>query len=127
MVISYPNALLITMKRYFATVLIITGATLFIFLLRKNLQHFNSFVSISNMRWQKVHVQVRKGRSDPFHDKLIFDEYLIKGQSRTFTVDDGNDIEYRHDIDPNDADGVHFTNWTFAGAGDSSVCNVNFP
>src|ERR1700761_4305541 len=88
------------------------------FMVYKTCLEFNSIVSIKNNRWQVVRVQVRKGfNPDPLKDKLIFDQLLVQGQSRTFTVDNGDDILYRRDQDPNHPDGVHFTRWTYADCG----------
>ena len=102
-------------------------ASLYVAVHRSYIQ-FNSTVSIKNTHWKKVHVQIRKGfYTDPNHAKLIFDQYLTMGQMNTFTVDNGDDILYRRDSDPNHADGVHFTGWKYADCGDSSSCIVNNP
>ncbi|MBS1525115.1 MAG: hypothetical protein JST19_05665 [Bacteroidetes bacterium] len=98
------------------------------FIVRKSYLEYNSSISIRNMRWHRVHVQVRKGfNPDPGHNKLVFDQYLALGQSRTFTIDDGDDIMYRRDVDPDHPDGVHFTNWAYADCAGSSACSVDNP
>jgi len=102
-------------------------ATLYLVFHRNYIQS-NSTVSIKNTRWKKVHIQVCKGyRSDPSDHKLIFDQYLTRGQSRTFTVDGADNILYRRDKDPNHADGASFTSWTDADCDDSSMCTVDNP
>ena len=89
---------------------------------------YNSIVSIVNTRWQKVRVQVREGNNpNPLHSRLVFDQYLTKGQSRTFTVSNGDGIIYRRDRDPNHADSVHFTNWIVAKSDNSSTFILNNP
>jgi len=116
------------MKKYFTVIMALAIVATLYFVIHRNYIQFNSTVSIKNTRWQKVHVQVRKGYNpDPNHDRLIFDQYLTMGQSRTFSVDNGDDILYRRDVDPNNADGKHFTNWTYANCDDSSACTVNDP
>jgi hypothetical protein len=98
------------------------------FVIKRSYMQFNAIVSIHNTQWQKVHVQVRKGYDpDPAKDKLIFDQYLVLGQSRTFTVNNGDDIVYRRDAYPDHADGKHFTRWTYANCNDSQNCVINNP
>jgi len=128
MIALYQNILLILMKKYFTAFMVIISIAAMVFVLRKNNLRHNSLVSITNTRWQKVHIQVRAGYNpDPSHNKLIFDQYLVKGQSRTFSVGHGNDIVYRRDQDPNHADSVHFTSWTYAKFDDSSACMIDNP
>jgi hypothetical protein len=116
------------MKRYFTLIMTITILATLYLVIHRNYIQFNSIVSIKNTRWQKVRVQVRKGYNpDPYHDKLIFDQYLTMGQSRTFTVDNGDDILYRRDSNPRQPDGVHFTSWTYANCANSSGCIVEGP
>lgn len=128
MVISYQNIPFIIMKKYFTALLVIICIVVSIFAVRKNFMQFNSIVSIRNSQWEKVHIQVRKGYSDdPVNDHLIFDQFLDKGQSRSFTVDNGDDIVYRRDLDPDHPDGKHFTKWTYANYDGSSICSVDNP
>ena len=128
MVETYHNILTLVMKKYIAIMLVIAAVIALIFILHKNYIHLNSTVSIRNTRWQKVHIQVRKGyKPNPLNDKLIFDQSLTMGQSRTFTIDNNDEIVYRRDMDPNHPDGVHFTSWTYANCDDSSVCTVDNP
>ncbi|HVV54757.1 MAG TPA: hypothetical protein VHC47_05515 [Mucilaginibacter sp.] len=107
--------------------MIITVCTgILYFTIRKNYLAYNSIVYISNTRWHKVRVQVRKGfNPDPLHDKLIFDQYLMMGQSRTFTVDNGDDILYRRDENPDHPDGIHFTKWVYVDCDGSSTCTLD--
>ncbi len=128
MIISYPNILLITMKKYFTTIMVIGCIVASVFAVRRNFMHFNSIVSIRNSQWEKVHVQVRKGFSDdPGRDQLIFDQFLEKGQSRSFTVDNGDDVVFRRDLNPDHPDGKHFTRWAYANDGGSGICSVDNP
>lgn len=116
------------MKKYLILIIALTVAGSLYFVIHRNFTQFNSTVSIKNTRWQKVHVQVRKGYNpDPYHNKLIFDQYLTMGQSRTFTVNNGDDILYRRDNDPDHGDGIHFTKWAYANCDDSSTCIVDNP
>jgi hypothetical protein len=99
-----------------------------LFVLRNNYVHHNSIVSIRNTRWPRVHIQVREEYSShPLSNKLIFDQYLVLGQLRSFSVDKGANITYRRDFDPNHADGLHFTDWLRANWQDSYTCTVNNP
>src|SRR5437588_3708278 len=100
------------MSKYLtALIVLILMATLF-FIIHKNFGSHNPVVSIINTRWPKIHIQVREGDNpNPLSNKLIFDQYLTKGQSRSFAVDNGDNIIYRRDRDPNHADSVNFTNW----------------
>ena len=107
-------------------VLSIIVAVFFIF--RKNFMQYNPVVSITNTKWQKIRIQVRAGDSpNPLSNKLIFDQYLTKGQTRIFTVGNGDNIVYRRDSDPNHADSVHFTNWIVAKCDNSSTFILNNP
>ncbi|HVW16144.1 MAG TPA: hypothetical protein VHB54_20100 [Mucilaginibacter sp.] len=115
-------------RPYLRTALYIVLMPALYFIVRKNYLEYNSSVSIRNMRWHKVHVQVRKGFDpDPAHNKLVFDQYLVLGQSRTFTIDNGDDILYRRDANPNHPDGIHFTAWAYADCAGSSGCSVDNP
>lgn len=128
MVIGYQNIPFITMKKYFTVLLVIICILVSVFAIRKNFMQFNSIVSIRNSQWKTVHIQVRKGYSDdPGHDNLIFDQFLDKGQSRSFTVDNGDDVVYRRDLDPDHPDGKHFTKWAYANNGGSSICSIDNP
>ena len=124
MITNSQNIGLITMRRYFTAFMAIALATALFYLVKKNYTGYKSLVSIRNTRWQKVHIQVRTG-SDPA--KPIIDEYLDKGQSRAFTINNEADIIYRRDLDPNHPDGVHFTKWAYANCGDSAACIINNP
>ena len=116
------------MKKYLIATTILTIMVTLFLVIHRNVIQYNSIVSIKNTHWKKVHVQVRKGYNpDPSHDKLIFDQYISMGQSRTFTVDNGDDILYRRDSDPNRPDGIHFTSWTYANCDDTSTCTVDNP
>ncbi len=115
-------------KKYFNGMMFLTFMATLYLVIHKNYIQFNSTVSIKNTRWQKVHLQVCKGYNpDPSNNRVIFDQYLTIGQSRAFTVDNGDDILYRRDIDPNHPDGVHFTNWAYANSDNSSGNSVNNP
>lgn len=128
MVISYQNIHFPIMKKYLTTLLVISCMVASMFAIRKNFMQSNSIISIRNSQWMKVHIQVRKGYSDnPNHDHLIFDQFLDKGQSRAFTVANGDDIVYRRDLDPNHPDGRHFTKWTYANYDNSSICSIDNP
>ena len=128
MVLGYQNVLFIMMKKYSAMVFLVAMVVSVIFIVRRNYMQFNSIVSVSNSRWANVHIQICKaGNGDPATDKLIFDQSLSKGQSRTFTINNGDDIVYRRDLDPNHPDGKHFTNWTYANYDGSSVCSIDDP
>ncbi len=128
MVESFQNTPFIVMKRYFTLTMVVSLAVAIFFVFRKNFRQYNSVVSVRNTRWQKVHIQVREGDNpDPVHNKLIFDQYLTWGQSRTFMIDNGNDIIYRRDRDPNHADSVHFTGWIYAKCDNSSTFILDNP
>jgi len=128
MVISYQTTLVATMRKYFTTLIVIGCIIASIFAIRRNFMQFNSIVSIRNSQWEKVHIQVRKGFSDdPSRDQLIFDQFLDKGQSRSFSVDNGDDIVYRRDLNPNHPDGKHFTEWSYANNDGSTICSVDTP
>jgi hypothetical protein len=99
-------------------------AAVLFYLAKKNYTGYNSLVSIRNTRWQKVRIQVR-AKNNP--GRPIFDEYLNNGQSKAFTINNGENIFYRRDLDPDHPDGIHFTKWTFANCGDSSACTINNP
>jgi hypothetical protein len=116
------------MKKYLAILMALLLIVALIFILRKNFMQYNPIVSIINTRWQKIHIQVREGDNpNPLSNKLIFDQCLTKGQSRTFTVNIGDNIIYRRDRDPNHADSVHFTNWIVAKCDNSSTFILNNP
>jgi len=128
MVESYQNIPFFIVRKYFTTIFVTGIIALLLFVLYRNYMQFNSTVSITNSRWQKVHIQVKKPpRSGLERAGIIFDQYLVKGQSRSFTVDDSNDILYRRDLDPDHADGIHFTNWTHANNDGSAVCTIKDP
>jgi len=128
MVESYQHILTVIMKRYLTTLLAIAIIITLILIIRRSYIQYNSIVSIRNSRWERVRIQVRKGFApDPANDKLIFDQFLTKGQARAFTIDNGDDIVYRRDLDPNHADGIHFTPWTYANCDGSSTCTVYDP
>ena len=116
------------MRKYFTTLIVIGCIIASIFAIRRNFMQFNSIVSIRNSQWEKVHIQVRKGFSDdPSRDQLIFDQFLDKGQSRSFSVDNGDDVVYRRDLNPNHPDGKHFTEWSYANNVGSTICSVDTP
>jgi hypothetical protein len=116
------------MRKYFITVIVLFSAATLYLVIRKNYLEFNSTVSIKNTRWEKVHIQVRKGYSpDPLRNKLIFDKDLALGESHTFKVDNGDDIIYRRDKDPDHADGKHYTNWIYANCYNASYRMVDDP
>ncbi|HWD89605.1 MAG TPA: hypothetical protein VG367_15845 [Mucilaginibacter sp.] len=119
---SQNIGLIIIMRKYFTAFMAIALVAVLFYIVKRNYTGYNALVSIHNARWQKVHVQVR---IDDNSRKLVFDEYLYKGQSKAFTKSEGNDIVYRRDLDPDRPDGVHFTNWTPANCGDSSACTIN--
>jgi hypothetical protein len=128
MVISLQNILFFMPKKYLTIVMALAIIAVIFFIFRKNYMRYNSMVSIVNTRWPKVHIQVREGNNpDPMHNKLIFDQYLTKGQSRMFTVDDSDNIMYRRDTDPNYGDSVHFTNWIVAKSDNSSTFILDNP
>ena len=128
MVESFQNTPFIVMKKYLAVVMMLCLASAIFFIFRKNHTPYNAVVSIINTRWKKVHIQVREGENpDPLRCKLIFDQYLTRGQSRSFTVDNGDNIIYRRDRDPNHADSIHFTNWIVAKCDNSSTFILNNP
>lgn len=124
MITYSQNIGLIIMRRYFTVFMAIALAATLFYLVKKKYTGYNSLVSIRNSRWQKVHIQVR---TDDKPGKPIFDEYLNKGQSRAFTMNDGDNIIFRRDLDPNHPDGVHFTKWMYANCGDSTACTINNP
>ena len=124
MIISSQNIGLIIMRKYITAFMAIALAATLFYLIKKNYTGYNSLVSIHNTRWQKVHIQVRM---DDNPGKPIFDEYLNKGQSRAFTMNDGGNIIFRRDLDPKHPDGVHFPKWMYANCGDSSACTINNP
>lgn len=124
MIINSQNIGLITMRKYITVFMAVALAAALFYLIKKNYTGYKSLVSIRNTRWQKVHIQVR---TDTSPDAPIFDEYLNRGQSRAFTMNEGDNIIYRRDLDPNHPDGVHFTKWTYANCGDSSACTINNP
>jgi hypothetical protein len=116
------------MNKYFITAMALTIIATLYLVIYKNYVQFNSTVSIKNTHWKKVHIQIHKGyHTGPDNNKLIFDQYLIMGQSRTFTVNDGDDILYRRDKDPDHPDGKSFTNWAYANCDDSFGCTVDNP
>lgn len=117
------------MNKYFITAMALTIVATLYLVVHRNYAQFNSTVSIKNTRWKKVRIQICKGyrTGTPPKDKLIFDQFLAKGQSRTFTVDNGDNILYRRDKDPDHADGVSFTSWTYADCDDSLMCTVDNP
>ncbi|MBS1528686.1 MAG: hypothetical protein JSU01_00140 [Bacteroidetes bacterium] len=112
------------MRKYFTAFMAIALAAALFYIVKRNYTGYNALVSIRNTRWEKVHIQVRTADNT---QKLVFDEYLYKGQSKAFTMSSGNKIIYRRDLDPDLPDGVHFTGWTAANCGDSSVCTINNP
>jgi hypothetical protein len=128
MVESFQNTPFIVMKKYLTIIMAVSLAVAIFFIFRKNFRQYNSVVSIINTRWQKVHIQIREGDNpDPVRNKLIFDQYLTRGQSRAFTIDNGNNIVYRRDSNPNNADSVHFTNWIVAKCDNSSTFILDNP
>jgi hypothetical protein len=128
MVENFPNTPFIVMKKYLAIVMVLCLASAIFFIFQKNHVQYNAVVSIINTRWQKVRIQIREGdKPDPLRCRLIFDQYLTKGQSRTFTVDKGNNIIYRRDSNPNKADSMHFTKWIAAKCDNSSTFILDNP
>jgi len=128
MVESFQNPPFIVMKKYLAVTMVLFLIAALFFILRKNFMQYNPIVSIVNTRWQKIHIQVREGENpNPLNNKLIFDQCLTKGQSRSFMVDNGDNIIYRRDRDPNHADSIHFTNWIVAKCDNSSTFILNNP
>ena len=116
------------MRKYYTTLIVIGCIIASIFAIRRNFMQFNSIVSIHNSQWEKIRIQVRKGFSDDTsRDQLIFDQFLDKGQSRSFSVDNGDDIVYRRDLDPNHHDGKHFTEWSQANDDGSAICSIDTP
>lgn len=128
MVENYPDMPSFIVRKYFTTIFVTGIIALLLFVLYSNYMQFHSTVSITNSRWQKVHVQVKKAfRSGAARSDIIFDQYLVKGQSRSFTVDESDDILYRRDLNPDHADGIHFTNWTHANNDGSAACTIKDP
>jgi hypothetical protein len=123
---SFQHIQLIMVRKHYTLLMVPALIIAFFFIVRNNFTHINSFISITNTRWQKVHIQIREA-SDQNSDKLIFDQYLVKGQTRAFSIDNANNILYRRDLNPNHADGVHFTSWIPAKSGDSSLFKVDNP
>ena len=108
--------------------MVLTFMTTLYVVIHRNHLLSNLTVSIKNSRWQKVHLQVRKGYNpDPANDEVIFDQYLTIGESRVFTAGNGDDILYRRDLDPNHPDGKHFTDWIYASNDSSAASMVNNP
>ena len=124
MIISSHHIGLIIMRKYITVFMAVALAAALFYLIKKNYTGYNSLVSIRNTRWRKVHIQVR---ADEHPGTPIFDEYLEKGQSRAFTMNDGENVIYRRDLDPDHPDGVHFTKWAYANCGDSAACTINNP
>src|SRR6202012_3167162 len=102
---SFQHIQLIMVRKHYTLLMVPALIIAFFFIVRNNFTHINSFISITNTRWQKVHIQIREA-SDQNSDKLIFDQYLVKGQTRAFSIDNANNILYRRDLNPNHADGV---------------------
>ena len=128
MVENFQDIGLITMKKYFIALLSLAVVVALLLILRSYYMRYNSVVSIKNTKWERVHVQVREDNgSGSAGNKLIFDQYLVKGQSRSFSVNKGNNIAYRRDLDPNHPDGLHFTAWAHANWEDSYTCTVDNP
>ncbi|HZX59813.1 MAG TPA: hypothetical protein VFE54_13845 [Mucilaginibacter sp.] len=124
----FQNIQVIVMKKYLAILIVLFLIVALFFILHKNFMQYNPIVSVVNTRWQKIHIQVRAGdKPNPLSNKLIFDQCLTRGQSRSFTVDNGDNIIYRRDRDPNHADSVHFTNWIVAKCDNSSTFILNNP
>jgi hypothetical protein len=124
MIIGSQSIGLVVMRKYITAFMAIALAAALFYLVKKNYTGYNSLVFIRNMRWQKVRIQIR---TDDDPAKPVFDEYLNKGQSRAFTMHDGDNIIFRRDLDPNHPDGVHFTEWRRANCGDSAACTINDP
>ena len=128
MVESFQNTPFIVMRKYLTVLMVLFLIAVLFFILRKNFTQYNPIVSIINTRWEKIHIQVREGENpNPLSNKLIFDQCLTRGQSRSFTVDNGDNIIYRRDRDPNHADSIHFTNWIVAKCDNSSTFILNNP
>lgn len=99
-------------------------AAVLFYVVKRNYTGYHSLVSVHNTRWGKVHIQVRMAGNP---QKVVFDGYLYKGQSKAFTMNSGDDILYRRDEDPDHADGIHFTGWKAANCANSSACDINNP
>lgn len=112
------------MRKYFTAFTAIALIAVLFYIVERNYTGYSALVSIYNTRWQKVHVQVQTADNSP---KMLFDEYLYKGQSKAFTMSGDGGIVYRRDLDPDRPDGIHFTGWTPAKCGDSSACTINNP
>ena len=121
---SQDIGLIIIMRKYFTVFMAVALALALFYIIKRNYTGYSSLVSIHNSRWHKVHIQVRMADNPRI---FVFDEYLYKGQSRAFTMNGGGDIVYRRDLDPNHADGIHFTQWMPANCGDSPACDINNP
>lgn len=128
MVEIYQNIPFFIVRKYLTTIFVTGIFAVLVFVLYRNYMPLNSTVSISNSRWQKVHIQVKKTSATiPESAGIIFDQYLVKGQSRSFTVNNSDNILYRRDLDPDHPDGVHFTDWTSANNDGWAVCTIKDP
>jgi len=124
MITNSQNIGLITMRKYFTAFMAIALATALFYIIKKNYTGYHSLVSVHNTRWQKVHIQVRMADGQ---QRVVFDEYLYKGQSKAFSMNSGDAIVYRRDEYPDHADGQHFTKWIPANCAGASACDINNP
>lgn len=115
------------MKRYFLFMMFFSATVGLFGVLTKKFSGLSSNITLTNKYWEKIHVQVRSGyEPDPAKNKLIVDRYLSKGESVTFSESGPENVNYRRDVDPDNADGKHFTEWTYANCPDSN-CIIDNP
>lgn len=85
-----------------------------------------SAVTITNKYWTSLRLQIRVGNyTDPMRNQLVCDKTLKKGESVSFSATSPNTVIYRRDSNPDNSDGVHFTNWTFSHC--NSDCVIDNP
>jgi hypothetical protein len=112
-------------SRFFMLLFVVLASTV-AFKMPKMKMHHNATITIVNKYWASIHLQVRVGNySDPLQNQLQYDGSLAQSDSKSFPVSAPNTVIYRRDANPNNPDGSHFTNWTFANC--TSDCVIDNP
>lgn len=106
------------MKRITASLLLLSIFILAGSFTKKEKKQQAFTVTILNKYWTNFRLQVRVGNfTNPERNELKYNDNVKQGGSVPFSTTTPNSVFYRRDANPNNPDGVHFTNWTSVGYG----------
>ena len=92
----------------------------------KSKKHSDYQVVFINKYWNNFHLQIRVGNnSNPENNAVYYNGNLAHGYQLAVPYDVF--CWYRRDANPNQPDGVHFTNWTSAGCFRNTPCTIDNP